>query len=426
MSGGSSGCSARNASSEGRSAANSNSSAAQAAQQLLVRGGADRDDRLGADAARRPRSPGSRPCSTRAARAARRQQLRDRGEVVEHAGVERALALAVAAQVEARRPPGRRRAPRARSRGGSPCASSRRGSRRGRPTAPRPDATACRRGRRAYFAPDHGRRDRQRLPPGLVGPRLAPARSGAATRSSSRASSARRRTSSPRTTCAPARGRRCRALAEHHDGPGDVLFASKAFPCTAVLRVFAEEGLGCDVASGGELDLALHAGFDPQRIVVHGNAKAHAELAAAVDVGVRYVVIDGYDDLERLEGIVPAGERQDVLRARHAGRRVRHPPRDRHRPPRLEVRRAAGAGARRCSNASAPRIASTLAGVHMHVGSQLLDVEPDARRRRRAGHAEPLRRLRPRRRPRRRLRARGPPAGDRGVGASPPPARCAS
>ena len=63
------------------------------------------------------------------------------------------------------------------------------------------------------------------------------------------------------------------ALAAHHDGPGEIVFASKACPCTAVLRVFAEEGLGCDVASGGELHLALKAGFEPARLYLHGNAK---------------------------------------------------------------------------------------------------------------------------------------------------------
>ena len=62
------------------------------------------------------------------------------------------------------------------------------------------------------------------------------------------------------------------ALAAHHEGPGEVIFASKACPATAVLRVFAEEGLGVDVASGGELHLALRAGFDPARIYLHGNA----------------------------------------------------------------------------------------------------------------------------------------------------------
>ena len=76
------------------------------------------------------------------------------------------------------------------------------------------------------------------------------------------------------------------ALAAHHDGPGEVIFASKACPVTAVLRVFAEEGLGCDVASGGELHLALKAGFEPARLYLHGNAKGEDELAAAIAAGV--------------------------------------------------------------------------------------------------------------------------------------------
>src|SRR3954447_22997701 len=74
-----------------------------------------------------------------------------------------------------------------------------------------------------------------------------------------------------------------RAMAAHHGGRSRVLFAAKAFPCTAVLRIFAEEGLGVDVASAGELHLALRAGFDPGRIVVHGNAKSLGELRAAVE-----------------------------------------------------------------------------------------------------------------------------------------------
>ena len=55
-----------------------------------------------------------------------------------------------------------------------------------------------------------------------------------------------------------------------------VVYASKAFPCTAALRLFAEEGLLCDVASGGELHLALRAGFDPERLYMHGNNKTEA------------------------------------------------------------------------------------------------------------------------------------------------------
>src|SRR3954451_24008700 len=82
------------------------------------------------------------------------------------------------------------------------------------------------------------------------------------------------------------------ALAEHHDGPGEVVYASKAFPSTAVLRVFAEEGLGCDVASGGELHLALRAGFAPERLYLHGNAKSDDELRMALAAGVGMFVVD--------------------------------------------------------------------------------------------------------------------------------------
>jgi diaminopimelate decarboxylase len=95
------------------------------------------------------------------------------------------------------------------------------------------------------------------------------------------------------------------ALALRHED-AEVLFASKAFPCTAVYRTLTEEGLGCDVASGGELYLALRAGFDPSSIYLHGNAKSEAELRQALQARVGHVVLDSFDDLERLETI--AGE----------------------------------------------------------------------------------------------------------------------
>src|SRR5581483_6656810 len=100
--------------------------------------------------------------------------------------------------------------------------------------------------------------------------------------------------------------------ARHPDS--DVLFASKAFPCTAVYRVLAEEGLSCDVASGGELALALRGGFDPARIYLHGNAKSSAELRDALEAGVGHVVLDSDDDLDRLERIAAElGRTQEVL-----------------------------------------------------------------------------------------------------------------
>ena len=85
----------------------------------------------------------------------------------------------------------------------------------------------------------------------------------------------------------------------------EVVYASKAFPCTAVHRIFAEEGLSCDVASGGELYLALRGGYPPERIYMHGNNKAEAELREAVEAGVGHIVVDSFDEIERLRLIAP-------------------------------------------------------------------------------------------------------------------------
>jgi diaminopimelate decarboxylase len=82
----------------------------------------------------------------------------------------------------------------------------------------------------------------------------------------------------------------------------EVIYASKAFPCTAAYRLFAEEGLSTDVASGGELHLALAGGFEPARIHMHGNNKTPAELDYALRVGVGHIVVDSFDEIERLRG----------------------------------------------------------------------------------------------------------------------------
>ena len=92
-------------------------------------------------------------------------------------------------------------------------------------------------------------------------------------------------------------------------GDTELLFASKAFPCTAVYRVLAEEGIGVDVASGGELTSALRAGFAPERVVLHGNAKSEAELRMALDAQVGTIVIDNTDELDRLASLVDRPQR---------------------------------------------------------------------------------------------------------------------
>lgn len=80
-----------------------------------------------------------------------------------------------------------------------------------------------------------------------------------------------------------------------------VAFASKSFPCTAIYRVLADEGLHIDVAGGGELVTALAAGVPADRLVLHGNAKTDDELDRAVAAGVGTIVVDGWDDITRLE-----------------------------------------------------------------------------------------------------------------------------
>jgi len=91
----------------------------------------------------------------------------------------------------------------------------------------------------------------------------------------------------------------------------DVVWASKSLPLTPVFRLLGEEGLGIDVAGGGELVTALAAGVNPSKIVMHGNAKTDDEIEMAVKAGVGTIVIDNFNDIDRLERIVK--DEQSVL-----------------------------------------------------------------------------------------------------------------
>jgi diaminopimelate decarboxylase len=93
-----------------------------------------------------------------------------------------------------------------------------------------------------------------------------------------------------------------------------VHYASKAFLSVQVARWVADEGLGLDVCSGGELAIALRAGFPVERITFHGNNKSVGELAAAVDAGVGVIVLDSYFEIARLDALTrERGVTQDVL-----------------------------------------------------------------------------------------------------------------
>ena len=162
------------------------------------------------------------------------------------------------------------------------------------------------------------------------------------------------------------------ALAAHHDGPGEIVFASKALPCTPVLRLFAQEGLGCDVASGGELHLALHAGFAPERIYLHGNAKSRAELAMALEAGVGTIVLDNGEEALRLSGLLDGRPQRVLLRVTPGVDADTH-----------EAILTGQAGSKfgfAPDDARAliadPPAGLEIAGLHMHLGSQLFALEP--------------------------------------------------
>lgn len=94
----------------------------------------------------------------------------------------------------------------------------------------------------------------------------------------------------------------------------DVIYAGKAFMSLAMCRIVAEEGCCLDVSSGGELAYALRAGFPMERIYVHGNNKTDQELSECLDAGVGRIVVDSFEEMERLSAMaVERGTRQGIL-----------------------------------------------------------------------------------------------------------------
>ncbi len=165
------------------------------------------------------------------------------------------------------------------------------------------------------------------------------------------------------------------AISARHDH-FDVLFASKAFPCTAVYRLLAEEGIACDVASGGELALALAGGFDPARIYLHGNAKSERELSEALDAGVGHIVVDSLDEIERLAPLAARrGVVQEVL--------VRVTPGvagDTHAGISTGQANSKFGFSMQAAREAIRRLQAepslSLVGLHFHIGSQLFELEP--------------------------------------------------
>ncbi|MGW1677745.1 diaminopimelate decarboxylase [Saccharopolyspora sp. NPDC002376] len=170
---------------------------------------------------------------------------------------------------------------------------------------------------------------------------------------------------------------RCRDYAEAFGDPTAVHYASKAFLCTEVARWVAEEGLSLDVCSGGELAVALRAGFPAERITFHGNNKSVAELTTAVEAGVGSVVLDSYHEIARLAHIAAERDVQQHVLVRvtvgveaHTHEFIATAHEDQKFGFSLAGGQAAEAVHRVLKSGSL-----VLAGLHSHIGSQIFDVD---------------------------------------------------
>ncbi|HLH27671.1 MAG TPA: diaminopimelate decarboxylase [Acidimicrobiales bacterium] len=179
---------------------------------------------------------------------------------------------------------------------------------------------------------------------------------------------------------------RCR---EAVDAWGEgVAYATKAFLCRAMARLAVEEGMCLDVSTGGELHVARHAGVDPARLVLHGNNKSDEELATALELGVGRIVVDSFDEVDRIERLAGPG----------AGRATRPPQVLVRVTPGVEVHThefvrtgqddskfgfglASGAADRAVDRLSelTRRGVVELVGVHAHLGSQVFALAPFTR-----------------------------------------------
>ncbi|HEX7293895.1 MAG TPA: diaminopimelate decarboxylase [Solirubrobacterales bacterium] len=172
-----------------------------------------------------------------------------------------------------------------------------------------------------------------------------------------------------------AHARAYREAFERRGAEFEVLFASKALPCTAAYRLFAEEGLSVDVASGGELHMALRAGFDPARIHMHGNNKSDEEILLAARAGVGHLILDSFDEIERCERLLDAP--QDVLVRVTPG--IKPSTHDYITTGQLDSKFGFGLEDGLAAQAIERVLASdalSLVGLHAHIGSQIFELEP--------------------------------------------------
>lgn len=174
----------------------------------------------------------------------------------------------------------------------------------------------------------------------------------------------------------------CRAfvqsMKDNYDGRGRVLFASKAFCCKEMCRIIASEDMGLDVVSGGELYTALSAGFPADRIYFHGNNKTDLEIKTALEAGIARFIVDNFPELETIERIAAAmGKTADIMF------RIK-PGIDAHTHSFIRTGQIDSKFGVALETGEAMQIVKraielehiNLCGLHCHIGSQILDVDP--------------------------------------------------
>lgn len=174
----------------------------------------------------------------------------------------------------------------------------------------------------------------------------------------------------------------CRAfvqsMKDNYDSHGRVLFASKAFCCKEMCRIIASEDMGLDVVSGGELYTALSAGFPADRIYFHGNNKTDQEIKTALEAGIARFIVDNFPELETIERIAAAmGKTADIMF------RIK-PGIDAHTHSFIRTGQIDSKFGVALETGEAMQIVKraielehiNLCGLHCHIGSQILDVDP--------------------------------------------------
>jgi diaminopimelate decarboxylase len=165
-----------------------------------------------------------------------------------------------------------------------------------------------------------------------------------------------------------------RAFAERTDA-FEVIYASKALPSTAAYRLMRDAGLSVDVASGGELHMALAAGFDPGLIHMHGNNKTQHELRYAFDSGVGHLILDSFDEIELADRLLDRPQRV-LIRVTPGIKPSTH---DFVQTGQLDSKFGFGL-ADRLAERAVERVRESanleLVGLHAHIGSQIFELEP--------------------------------------------------